>query len=158
MTLQEVLNQLNDGILITEVAKRAGIDKEQKLSTKLQNAAIVYNEQNNQWNYIGNSPSISLSREVNKPIKLLKVDRPFVSREEKHQRTNPKEHNDKNYELYANSISVDYSLLKEKKTFFLTEEMYKTLKVISKERSLKINVLIDVLLSKGLEYYNFDQK
>ncbi|WP_200411021.1 hypothetical protein [Virgibacillus salexigens] len=81
-----------------------------------------------------------------------------MSREEKHQRTNKKEHNDKNYELYANSISVDYSLLKEKKTFFLTEEMYKTLKAVSKERSLKINVLIDVLLSKGLEYYNFDQK
>ncbi|QPR67992.1 hypothetical protein I6G82_22945 [Lysinibacillus macroides] len=41
-----------------------------------------------------------------------------------------------------------------KKTFTLTEEIYDTIKGVSKKNSMKINVLINVLLGQGLRFYN----
>lgn len=60
--------------------------------------------------------------------------------------------------MFKDYLKVDHSLLTEKKTFFLTEKMYNTIKNLSIEKSFKINALVNVLLERGLEYYKVDLK
>lgn len=90
---------------------------------------------------------------------VLSVDKPFVKKENnKSQKNSKKENNDMEYLMFKDYQKVDQSLLTEKKTFFLAEDMYSTIKHLSIEKRFRINALINVLLAKGLEHYKIDLK
>ncbi|MDL0421358.1 hypothetical protein QPM05_14820 [Caldibacillus thermoamylovorans] len=156
MKLIEVLDELNNGKSLAEVASMAEVN-EKDLERKLVNAAIEFDQKENEYKYKGIAPEESLNRDVKSRIVVLLVDKPFVKRiQENRTPINGDKTIDMEYRMYKDYVKVDHSKLKEKKTFFLTEEMYNTIKHLSVEKSFKINALINVLLEKGLKYYNVD--
>jgi hypothetical protein len=158
MKLIEALEQLNNGKSLAEVATMAGIN-EKDLERKLANAAIEFDQEENEYKYKGIAPEESLSRDVKSRIVILLVDKPFVKKKQENRTPiNVEENFDLEYKMFKDYLKVDHSLLKEKKTFFLTEEMYNTIKNLSVEKSFKINALVNVLLERGLEYYKVDLK
>lgn len=158
MKLIEALEQLNNGKSLAEVATMAGIN-EKDLERKLANAAIEFDQEKNEYKYKGIAPEESLSRDVKSRIVVLLVDKPFVKKKQENRtQINVEENFDLEYKMFKDYLKVDHSLLKEKKTFFLTEEMYNTIKNLSVEKSFKINALVNVLLERGLEYYKVDLK
>lgn len=156
MTLMEVLEQLNNGKTKAEVASIAGISVKD-LERKLANAAIEFDQEENEYQYKGTASEDSLSRDIRSRIVVLSVDKPFVKKKQENRTPiNVEENFDLEYKMFKDYLKVDHSLLKEKKTFFLTEEMYNTIKNLSVEKSFKINALVNVLLERGLEYYKVD--
>jgi hypothetical protein len=156
MTFKEVIEQLNNGKTMGEVATELGI-RERDLERKIKNAAIVFDEAKKEWKYLGFAAEESLTRGVSGKIVALAVDKPFIKYKEEYQQ--PKQtvvNEDYEYKMYKDYLNIDPSLLTEKKTFFLSEEIYKTIKQQSTIKSLKINVLINLLLFKGLEHYKID--
>lgn len=65
MKLYEVMEELNTGKTIGELATNLGI-RESDLERKVRNAAIVFDEDKEVWGYMGVSAEKSLSRNVNK--------------------------------------------------------------------------------------------
>ncbi|WP_254119012.1 hypothetical protein [Bacillus sp. FJAT-29790] len=120
MKLYEVMEELNTGKTIGELATNLGI-RESDLERKLRNAAIVFDEDKKVWVYMGGSAEKSLSRNVNKKIRTLEADKPYVNYEKDQE---PKEtvviEKDYEYKLYKDYLNVDPSFLMEKKTFFLS--------------------------------------
>lgn len=153
VTLLEAIDLLNKGKIITEVANQAGV-RANVLRNKLMNAAIKYDENERKWVYLGSDKEYSLSRKVKQRIVVYDVDEPYIESKVSNKNSDVTNVHDIEYELYSEYMKVDHSSLKEKKTFFLTVEMYQTIKSISRNRSLKINGLIQILLARGLEYYN----
>ncbi|WP_251025716.1 hypothetical protein [Bacillus sp. ISL-47] len=156
MTLYDLIEELNTGKTISEIAAELGI-RELDLERKVKNAAIVFEGDKKVWKYLGNAAEESLCRPVKSKIYALEVDRPFINNKEKYKK--PKQTIDKEdyeYRMYKEYLNIDPELLTEKKTFFLSEEIYKTIKHESKKKSLKINVLLNLLLIKGLEHYKID--
>src|SRR5699024_4742055 len=87
---------------------------------------------------------------MNKP---LKEDKPYI-RVKDNCRDYGDENRDKYLTLFRDYLEIHQESLTEKKTFFLTENLYYTIKELSKEKSMKINVLVNLLLTKGLDYYD----
>ncbi|MDI7740592.1 hypothetical protein QMK38_01140 [Lysinibacillus fusiformis] len=151
MTLREVLERLNDGKTVSEIAKM--INKtEDVLKSKLKSAAIVYDFSEEQWKYIGGNAEKSLSRLTTNKIKLLEIDKAYVENEDRNNETTVLCDN-MEYKLFKDYLNIDHSLLNEKKTFYLSDDLYTVLKRTSKEKSFKINALLNVLIKKGMEYY-----
>lgn len=158
MEIEKVIELLNTGKSLEEVAVIIGIDV-RDLKRKLVNAAVEFDNEKKQYEYKGVAPEQSLSRDIKKKIMVLLVDKPFVIKENnKNQNNSKKETNDMEYLMFKDYQKVDQSLLTEKKTFFLAEEMYCTIKHLSIEKRFRINALINVLLAKGLEHYKIDLK
>ncbi|MEJ9280654.1 hypothetical protein [Ureibacillus thermosphaericus] len=156
MTLMEVLEQLNNGKTKAEVASMAGISVKD-LERKLANAAIEFDQEENEYQYKGTASEDSLSRDIRSRIVVLSVDKPFVKKKQENRtQIKSEETFDMEYKLFKDYLQVDHSELNEKKTFFLTEEIYNTIKHLSAEKSFKMNGLVNVLLQKGLEYYKVD--
>lgn len=156
MILMEALEQLNSGKSLTEIASMAGISVKD-LERKLANAAVEFDQGENEYKYKGIAPEESLNRELKSRIVVLSVDKPFIKKKSDNRETKSDVENiDIEYIMFKDYQKVDHSLLTEKKTFFLTEEMYQTIKNLSVEKSYKINALINILLEKGLEYYNIN--
>lgn len=157
MTLREVLEALNSGKTVSEIAKKIN-KKEEDLKRKLNNAAIIYESNEKKWKYTGIDEEKSLSRVVTSRIKGLDTDKPYIenSKDKSNQKSVLEENVD--YKLYKDYLNIDHTLLNEKKTFYLSEEMYTLLKRTSREKSLKINALLSVLLEKGMEYYKIENK
>lgn len=156
MTLNEVIVRLNNGTTIGALARELGI-RERDLERKIKNAAIVFDEDKKIWRYMGIAEVESLSRGVKGKIFALEIDRPFISPKEELQHPKPTLNNaDYEYRMYKDYLNIDPELQTEKKTFFLSKRVYKTLKHESTRRSLKINVMLNLLLIKGLEHYNID--
>ena len=157
MTLREVLEALNSGKTVSEIAKIIN-KKEEDLERKLNNAAIKYDSNERKWKYTGIDAEKSLSRVVTSRIKGLDTDKPYI--ENNRDKTNQKSVLEENvdYILYKDYLNIDHTLLIEKKTFYLSEEMYTLLKRTSREKSLKINALLSVLLEKGMESYKITNK
>ena len=70
MTLREVLEALNSGKTVSEIAKIIN-KKEGDLERKLNNAAIIYDSNEREWKYTGIDEEKSLSRVVTSRIKGL---------------------------------------------------------------------------------------
>jgi len=70
MTLREVLEALNSGKTVSEIAKMIN-KKEEDLERKLNNAAIKYDSNERKWKYTGIDAEKSLSRVVTSRIKGL---------------------------------------------------------------------------------------
>ncbi|WP_100332638.1 hypothetical protein [Bacillus xiapuensis] len=68
------------------------------------------------------------------------------------------ENRDKYLTLFRDYLEIHQDSLSEKKTFFLTENLYKTIKQLSKDKSMKINVLVNLLLTMGLDHYGIGIK
>lgn len=151
MTFEDVLEQLNNGKPMDEVAVNTGLSV-RDLERKLVNAAIEFDEEKNLYEYKGIAPEQSLIRDVKSRIVVLQVDKPYVKKDVDNRQNKVDIKNiDMEYILFKDYHKVDKSLLTEKKTFFLTEEMYNNIKKLSVEKSFRINALVNVLLAKGLE-------
>ncbi|MYL47832.1 hypothetical protein GLV94_19530 [Virgibacillus halodenitrificans] len=152
-----VMGDLNNEIEFSEVAKGLNFS-DKKLRVKLKSARVIYDEENNIWQCVSNDPATSLKRDINKSIKVLKVDREEngTGKGEIEVEGNSKNEN-KEYELFVSYRSVKMENLNEKKSFFLSSETYNRIKYVSKKDALKINLLIHVLLQKGLEYYELSE-
>lgn len=148
MTLREVLEALNSGKTVSEIAKKIN-KKEEDLERKLNNAAIKYDSNERKWKYTGIDAEKSLSRVATSRVKGLDTDKPYIenNRDKTFQKSVLEENVD--YILYKDYLNIDHTLLNEKKTFYLSEEMYTLLKRTSREKSLKINALLSVLLRKA---------
>ncbi|MFB4474255.1 hypothetical protein ACDI16_15220 [Oceanobacillus caeni] len=156
MTLLEVLEKLNNKKPLAEVASMAGIAPKD-LERKLASAAIEYDKEDERYKYKGTALKESLRREVDKRIVVLNVDAPFVKKKVGNRKgKNTAKNIDIEYIMFKDYQKVNQSLLKEKKTFFLTEEMYSTIKTLSTSKSFRINAILNILLEKGLEYYKLD--
>lgn len=156
MLIREVLSELNNGKSEEDIAKKLGMDLN-VFNNKLKNAASEFDEVNKKWNYYGSDAEKSLNRDITKTIKVLGVDRAFVDR---HKQTAAKVEDvltkDFEYALFKDYIDMNNKKLPAKKTFTLTEEIYDTIKDVSKKKSMKINVLINLLLERGLQFYNIN--
>lgn len=156
MLISEVLSNLNNGKSEEDLAKELGMDLKM-LKIKLKNAACEFDDVNKKWDYYGLDAEKSLKRDVTKTIKVLGVDRAFVDR---HKQSETEVDNvltkDFEYALFKDYIDMNNQELLEKKTFTLTEEIYDTIKDVSKRNSMKINVLINLLLERGLDFYNIN--
>jgi hypothetical protein len=150
MDFYTVIQLLNSGKSLQEVADELKM-RVSVLEDKLSNAAVVL--ENGVWKYIGNSADKSLSRNVKNRIKVLKDDEEFVKRKKVIKNQNENHHHDLAYDLHLKVRSLDVSKLTDKKSIFFIPDLYADLKKISKENSYKINVLINILLMKGLEFY-----
>lgn len=154
MLISEVLSELNSGKSEEDIAKELGMDLN-VFNNKLKNAASKFDELNKKWNYYGADAEKSLNRDITKTIKVLGVDRAFVDR---HKQSVAKVDDvltkDFKYELFKDYINMNNKKMPAKKTFTLTTEIYDTIKDVSKKNSMKINVLINLLLEKGLQFYN----
>ncbi|MDR4887530.1 hypothetical protein RGU12_08140 [Fredinandcohnia sp. QZ13] len=152
MKIIRVIEELNNGKPILELASELGISAK-LLKTKLNNAAIEFDADTKVWKYIGPNKEISLNRDITKTIKLLAIDKPFVKRNEiNNKQSSPS--CDSDYILYKDYLSGSQEKIETKKTIFFSEDIYDLIKSISKRKSLKISVLIHVLLTRGLEFYN----
>ncbi|MGY0694068.1 hypothetical protein ACW2QC_15020 [Virgibacillus sp. FSP13] len=154
MEIIRVIDELNNGEPISDMASELGISVK-LLKTKLKNAAVSFDSDAKVWKYNGSNKEISLSRDITKTIKLLGVDKPFVNRNATNNKKSSASY-DSDYKLYKDYLAVNQEKIETKKTIFFSDDNYDTIKNISKERSLKISVLIHVLIMKGLEYYNLD--
>lgn len=154
MRLKDVLLALNNGKSEEDLAKELGMNLT-VFKNKLKNAAIELDDVNKKWNYYGSDAEKSLDRDITKTVKVLGVDRAFVDR---HKQTVAKVDNavtkDSEYALFKEYIDMNNLELLAKKTFTLSEEIYDTIKGVSKKNSMKINVLINLLLERGLQFYN----
>lgn len=154
MFIKDILFALNNGKSEEDLAKELGMNLT-VFKNKLKNAAIEFEDVDKKWNYYGSDAEKSLDRDFTKTVKVLGVDRAFVDR---HKQTVAKVDNaetkDSEYELFKDYIYMNNQELLAKKTFTLTEEIYDTIKGVSKKNSMKINVLINVLLGQGLRFYN----
>lgn len=150
--VKDDLNACNDDY---EVARKLDINV-LTLRSKLKSARVIYDGEKKCWICISNDPEASLKRDIYKTIKILKIDR-VVDAHMGKEKVNDSNENTL-YELFKTYRSVESEKLIEKKSFFLTTETYKHIKRLSKENSLKINLLIHVLLEKGLEYYGLNDK
>lgn len=153
MLLKDVLLALNNGKSEEDIAKGLGMDLK-TFKTKIKNAAITFDENNKTWGYHGSDAEKSLSRDITNTIKVLGLDRAFVNRHEQSGEIEDKQTKDFEYELFKDYIDMNSKELLAKKTFNLTEEIYDTIKHVSKKNSMKINVLINLLLERGLQFYN----
>lgn len=157
MLIREVLFELNNGKSVEEMAQELGMDLK-KLLTKLKNAAVEFDEDKKIWDYYGSDAEESLSRDIKKTIKVKDVDRVFVDRHNEPTKLKNAAEKDADFEytLFKDYIEMNNKTLKTKKTFSLTEDIYGTIKDVSKKKSMKINVLINVLLEKGLGFYKIE--
>jgi len=154
MKLIEVIEELNNGKLVSELASELNMSRK-LLKTKLNNAAVEFDADAKVWKYIGQNKEISLNRDITKTIKLLAIDKPFVKRNEINNKQSSTSY-DSDYTLYKDYLAVSQEEIETKKTIFFSEDIYELIKCISKSRSLKISVLIHVLLTKGLEFYSLN--
>ncbi|MEO4054475.1 hypothetical protein [Solibacillus sp. CAU 1738] len=141
-TLSQVLEALNKGMVLSVCAK----ELDMKLSifeSKLSNAAIVKDLEKGIWVYECGNEEESLSRPIKNKIVKLKCDKPDAVDVEK----------DMEYELYKDCQIFKWSDLTAKKSFHLEQELFDEIKQLSFDRSIKINVLVNNLLAKGLEHY-----
>ncbi|CAM5198696.1 hypothetical protein UACE39S_02885 [Ureibacillus acetophenoni] len=129
-----------------------------KLITKLKNAAVELDPVSKVWDYHGSNAEVSLNRDIKKTVKVKDVDRSYVDRHKQTTKVKdiPKKDFDFEYTLFKDYLDANNKELNEKKTFTLNEAIYDTIKELSKKKSMKINVLINVLLAKGLRFYNIE--
>jgi len=156
MLIEEVIERLNEGQKLEELAEQLGMSPTQ-LKLKLTNAAVEYDEKSFEWVYRGIVKEKSLTRDITKTIKRLKEDKPYIKVKE-NRRDYGDENRDKYLTLFRDYLEIDQDSLSEKKTFFLTENLYKTIKQLSKDKSMKINVLVNLLLTMGLDHYGIGIK
>ncbi|MBD8070010.1 hypothetical protein [Bacillus sp. PS06] len=154
MLIKDILFALNNGKSEGDLAKELGMSLT-VFKNKLRNAAIELDDVNKKWNYYGSDEEKSLDRDITKTVKVLGVDRAFVDRHKQSvAKVDNAETKDSKYELFKDYINMNNQELLAKKTFTLTEEIYDTIKGVSKKNSMKINVLINLLLERGLHFYN----
>ncbi len=156
MLIEEVIERLNEGKKLEELAEQLGMSPTQ-LKLKLTNAAVEYDEKSFEWVYRGIVKEKSLTRDITKTIKRLKEDKPYIKVKE-NRRDYGDENRDKYLTLFRDYLEIHQDSLSEKKTFFLTENLYKTIKQLSKDKSMKINVLVNLLLTMGLDHYGIGIK
>lgn len=156
MLIEEVIERLNEGQKLEELAEQLGMSPTQ-LKLKLTNAAVEYDEKSFEWVYRGIVKEKSLTRDITKTIKRLKEDKPYIKVKE-NRRDYGDENRDKYLTLFRDYLEIHQDSLTEKKTFFLTENLYKTIKQLSKDKSMKINVLVNLLLTMGLDHYGIGIK
>ncbi|WP_342556958.1 hypothetical protein [Lysinibacillus sp. FSL P4-0201] len=157
MFISKVMFEMNRGKSIENMAEELGMDVI-KLNTKLKNAAVEFDEVKKIWDYYGSNAEESLNRDIKKTVKVKDVDRAFVDRHKQTTKVKdvPKKDFDFEYTLFKDYLDANNKELNSKKTFTLNEEIYDTIKELSKKKSMKINVLINVLLAKGLGFYNIE--
>ncbi|WP_240473303.1 hypothetical protein [Oceanobacillus caeni] len=117
MTFEDVIDQLNNGKPMEEVAVNVGISV-RDLERKLVNAAIEFDEENELYEYKGITPEQSLIREVKSRIVVLQVDKPYVKKDVDNRQKADIKNIDMEYILFKDYHKVNKSLLTEKKTFF----------------------------------------
>ena len=156
MLIEEVIERLNEGQEFEELAEQLGMSPTQ-LKIKLTNAAVECDEKSFEWVYRGIIKEKSLTRDITKTIKRLKEDKPYIKVKE-NRRDYGVENRDKYLALFRDYLEIHQDSLSEKKTFFLTENLYKTIKQLSKDKSMKINVLVNLLLTMGLDHYGIGIK
>lgn len=110
LTLREVLEALNNGKPISEIAKVIN-KKEVDLERKLNNAAIIYDSNEGKWKYIGVDEEKSLGRVVTSRIKGLDTDKPYIenSKDKSNQKSVLEENVD--FKLYKDYLNIDHTLL-----------------------------------------------
>lgn len=157
MLISKVLFELNHGKSLENIAEELEMDVI-KLNTKLKNAAIEFDEVKKIWDYYGTDAEESLKRDIKKTVKVKDVDRAFVDRHKQTTKVKdvPKKDFDFEYTLFKDYLDANNRELNSKKTFTLNKAIYDTIKELSKKKSMKINVLINVLLAKGLGFYNIE--
>ncbi|WP_100332639.1 helix-turn-helix transcriptional regulator [Bacillus xiapuensis] len=77
MLIEEVIERLNEGQKLEELAEQLGMSPTQ-LKLKLTNAAVEYDEKSFEWVYRGIVKEKSLTRDITKTIKRLKEDKPYI--------------------------------------------------------------------------------
>lgn len=141
-TLAQVLEALNNEMTLSEVAKKLEM-KLSNLESKLANAVIVKDLGTGEWLYEGGNEEESLDRHIKNKIVKLKCDKSDAVDVEI----------DMEYELYKDCQAFKWSDLTAKKSFHLEQELFDEIKKLSLGKSIRINVLVNNLLAKGLEYY-----
>ena len=151
-TLAEVLKALKDGMTIVEISKHLNM-KATMIETKLENAAIINDSKKGAWCYIGGNAEESLKRPIKGKVVRLKIDLPYLPIKEDVKVAKGNDEIDWEYQLFEDCQTYKWEDLKAKKSFNLNQELFNEIKQLSVEKSIKINVLINNLLKKGLAHY-----
>ncbi|MGE7696699.1 hypothetical protein ACQKNC_21835 [Lysinibacillus sp. NPDC094177] len=158
MTIGEVIESLNNGTSPQEIAQQLNIKSVNTLIEKLENAAVYLNDENNKWEYVGEVPRKSLSREITKRVQRLQEDKVYIKKELVSPVQKYLEDSELLYILFKDYKKVKWNNLNVRKTIFIEEELYSQIKVFSEENALKLNALLTVLIKKGLESYQMKIK
>ena len=149
MKICEVVASLNSGKTIVEIAKELSITKETTLEEKLNRAAVYYNQEIMCWEYVGEFPEKSLSRDITSRIDELQIDKPFI----RNRKGMVDDANDVLFNVFKDYQSIWWADFNVRKTVFFQEDFYSELKKYSVDNKLKLNVFINILIKKGLEAY-----
>lgn len=148
ITIKEVVTILNQDNSIEDVAQKLGL-RVNVLEAKLANAAVVIGKEG-QWVYLGENEKESLARNIYKKVYVKPYDRKYVQVEAIEIEAN-KPVTNLDYELYKDSLNIKNPA--NKKSVLFEEGLYDELKGVSQKKSIKMSHLINVLINKGLEYY-----
>ncbi|MFK5710156.1 hypothetical protein [Lysinibacillus boronitolerans] len=160
MTFQEVIDRLNNGTNLLDLAKELNIER-RSLENKLATRAIVYVKENEIWEYKGNNPTISLQTAVTSRTVTLDCDKAFVDslKVDTPLKSKPKEHNvNMEYQLFLDYKSVSQLKLDIKKTILVNKLQFTSLKQYSELNGLKLNQFIATLIKAGLDHYQINLK
>lgn len=152
-TLAGVLEALNTGMTIGEIGLQLNM-KVSMIETKLANAAIINETGQGIWLYIGGNADESLKRPIKSKIVKLKIDLPYLSIKDTNEAANNVEVIDWEYQLFKDCQTFKWQDLSAKKSFHLNQDLFDEIKQLSLDKSIKINILVNNLLKKGLEHYN----
>ncbi|MEK4131271.1 hypothetical protein NYE67_16635 [Solibacillus sp. FSL W8-0474] len=149
VTIKEVVTLLNEDISMEVVAQKLGL-RVNVLEAKLAKAAVVSGE-DGQWIYIGENKKESLARNIYKKIYVKSYDQKYVQIYDTIETVANEPVTNLDYELYKESLKVKNPI--HKKSVLFEEGLYDDLKEVSQKKSIKISQLINVLIKKGLDYY-----
>lgn len=151
-TLAEVLEALNDGMTISEISRYLKM-KMSMIETKLINAGIINETEKGTWVYIGGNAEESLKRPIKGKVVRLKIDLPYLPIKETIETVKDVEGIDWEYQLFKDCQIFKWQDLSAKKSFHLNQDLFNEIKQLSLDKSIKINVLVNNLLKKGLGHY-----
>lgn len=148
MLIKDAIEYLNSGNTILDLAAKLCVKKESLIVSKLNRAAVYYDEVKSKWEYNGVFPEISLTRDLTKRIDKLEIDSAYVNK-----KIDYKESDEVLFNVFKDYQRVKWKDFNSRKTIFFEEEFYDFLKEYSENNSLKLNSFITILIQKGLEGY-----